>query len=421
MKRGRNVLPGNDFIDQYLKRFSEAVQNNEEAVTEFKKRIASKDEAPLKLALELLRKYSGDMNIFFQAPPIKEIKDGYHGNILGSVSSVRCIEYEKDGNRRIRCVGSLEDRTGRLPFTEFPEGTSRIGKGDLILLINASVSNYNDRPYLTIFSKMEMNVLEKSNLKSVIGETLLIKDLKPDMYDVTIKGALRSTGSRDKVGRDLVTLYSGVLEDSSGNISVQSWGTPLTDGQVEIRGASVKQFKEKLYLQIGKGTKINVISQESGKFGTLEQLSNSQSGSVEGDGIILKIFDKNILVSVCSVCQKVVKEGKCSNHPDAPVEKILRLSMLLDDGYASPLVYGYQKVLERYVEGGRDMIKKSIENGRESELLEEIKGKLMMKPVQFKVYGFRGSSGTYMEFEEVAVMDESKIGEGYQKAIEALR
>ena len=414
-------MAGNDFINQYVKRFSEAVQNNEEATVEFKKRIGAENAVPLDLALELLRKYSGDMDSFFQATALKDIRDGYQGNILGNVSSIRSIEYEKEGNKKIRCVGTLEDKTGKLPFTEFPESTSRISKGDLVLIVNAQVGSYNDHPYLTISSKQELNVLEKSNLRSVIGESLKIKDLRPDLYDVSIRGSLRSTSSKDNVGKDSVTLYSGVLNDDTGNVSVQSWGTPLNDGTVEIKGASVKQFREKLYLQIGKGTKVNVISKESGKFDTLEQLANSQSGTVEGSGLIVRILDKNLVVSVCSVCQRVVKEGACSSHPDAPLERILRLSIIFDDGYSSPIAYAYQKVLEKYVDGGKDRIKRSIESGKENEILEELKGKIVMKPVKFEIYGFRGSSGTYAELQELDVLDDNATGEEYQKILEGLR
>ncbi|MGC8562545.1 MAG: hypothetical protein ACP5UZ_03820 [Thermoplasmata archaeon] len=411
----------NDFINQYLKRFSDAVRDNEEATSEFKKGMESGSSAPIKLALELLRKYSGDMNSFFQAVPLKEIKDGYSGNILGNVSSIRCIEYEKNAEKKIRCVGTLEDKTGKLSFTEFPESTSRLSKGDFILIVNAQVGSYNNRPYLTISSKNEINVLEKSSFKSAVGENLMVRDLKPDMYDVSIKGTLRSIRSRENVGKDSVTLYSGILNDDSGNVSVQSWGTPLTDGIVEISGASVKQFKEKLYLQIGKGTKITVISKESGQFENLEQLSKSQSGTVKGNGIVLKIMDKNLVVSVCSVCQRVVKEGRCPVHTDAPVERILRLSMIIDDGYYSPLVYVYQKALEGYIEGGKDSIKASIEGGKEMDIFNELKQKITMKPVQFVIYGFKGSSGTYMEAQELMVLDDNALGNEYQRMIEGLK
>ncbi len=206
-------MAGNDFVNQYMKRFGEAVQNNEEATAEFKNRIGTENAVPLKIAIELLRKYSGDMNAFFQAATLKDIREGYQGNILGSVSSVRCVEYQKDGDNRIRCMGTLEDKTGRLQFTEFPDGTSKISKGDFVLIVNAPVGSYNDHPYLTISSKLEINTLEKSNLKSVVGESLKIRDLRPDMYDVSIRGSLRSTRSKENVGRDSVTLYSGILND----------------------------------------------------------------------------------------------------------------------------------------------------------------------------------------------------------------
>lgn len=419
--RGRSDLGGNDFINQYLKRFSDAVRENGEALTEFRNEMEKGGSAPIKLALELLRKYSGDMNSFFQAVPLKEINEGYSGNVLGTVSSVRCIEYEKNGEKRIRCVGTLEDKTGKLSFTEFPDSSSKLSRGDLVLIVNAQVGSYNSRPYLTISSKNEISVLEKSSFKSAMGESLLVRDLKPDMYDVTIRGMLRSLRSKENVGKDSVTLYSGILNDDSGNVSVQSWGTPLMDGVVEISGASVKQFKEKLYLQIGKGTKITVISRESGQFGNLEQLSKSQSGTVKGNGIVLKVMDKNLVVSVCSVCQRVVKEGRCQAHPDAPVERILRLSMIIDDGYYSPLVYVYQKTLEGYVEGGKDGIKTAIDNGKEMDIFNRLKQKISMKPVQFVIFGFKGSSGTYMEAQELVVMDNNALGEEYQRAIEGLK
>ncbi|MEM0136354.1 MAG: hypothetical protein QXU18_14205 [Thermoplasmatales archaeon] len=414
-------MAGNDFINQYLKRFSEAVQANEEATAEFRRKIETENAVPIKLALELLRKYSGDMNSFFQAVQLKDIKEGYSGNILGTVSSIRCIEYDRDGNKKIRCVGTLEDKTGKLSFTEFPESTSKLSRGDFVLIVNAQVGSYNGHPYLTISSKTEINVLEKSSFKSVMGETLKVRDLKPDMYDVTIRGSLRATRSKENIGKDSVTLYSGILNDDSGNVSIQSWGTPLTDGIVEITGASVKQFKEKLYLQIGKGTKINVVSEENGQFENLEQLINSQSGTVKGSGIVLKIIDKNIIVSVCSVCQKVLKDERCQNHPEAPAERILRLSMVIDDGYYSPLVYVYQKALEELVTGGKNRIKEAISSGKELDILEELKNKIIMKPVKFVVYGFRGSAGTYMEAQELFVLDDIALGEEYQKTIEVLK
>lgn len=409
-----------DFKNQYVKRFSDSVQNNGEAVVEFKKGL-EEGAVPLHLALELLRKYSGDMNTFFEAKPLSEIREGYQGNILGNAISIRCIEYERDGKNRIRCVGALEDKTGKLPFTEFPDGSSRISRGDLVLIVNASVGTYNDHPYLTVSSKVEINVLEKSNLKSVVGEALKIRDLKPDMYDVSIRGTLRVMRSRENVGKDSVTLYSGILNDETGNIAVQSWGTPLDDGIVEVKGASIKQFKEKLYLQVGRGTRITVVSQENGKFETLEQLQDAVSGTATGEGIVLKIFERNIVVSVCSVCQKIVREGNCSNHPEAPLENILRLSFVLDDGYASPLVYAFQKTLESLVDGGKERIKTLIGEGKETEILEEIKEKIALKQIRFSVYGFKGNSGTYMELEEFTLLDDKSIEEGYQKLMEGLK
>ncbi len=414
-------MANSDFVHQYTKKFAESVQNNEEAISEFKRMISASDAVPIKIAMDLLRKYSGDMNSFFQAPPLKDINVGYQGDILGKVGSIRCIEYERDGNKRIRCVGILEDKSGKLPFTEFPDGSSRLSRGDLVLIKNASVGNYNNRPYLTIYSRLEINILEKSNQRSAAGENLKVRDLKPDMYDVTIRGSLRPLRSRENVGKDSVTLYSGILTDSTGTVSVQSWGTPLPDGTVEITGASVKQFKDRLYLQIGKGTRVSVISKEDGHFTNLEQLSNSQSGNASGIALVLKAIEKNYVVQVCSSCQRVVREGKCQNHPDAPIERIIRMTLLVDDGYLSPLVYAYQKVLERYVDGGKEAIKQALASGKENEIVDELRRRLTMRLVKYSIHGFRGTSGTYMEFLDLVILDDDALEREYKETMEALK
>lgn len=413
-------MAGSDFVNQYLKKFADSVQNNTEAVDEFKNRMNEKNVVPVKLAVELIKKYSGDFNTFFQAKSINNIEEGYQGNILGLVSNTRCIEYEKDGRKRMRCVGSIEDKTGRLPFTEFTDATSRVSKGDFILLENATVGEFNNKPYLTISYRNEINVLEKSSLTSVAGQALKVRELGPNMYDLSIKGQMRTTGSKENVGKDAVTLYSGLLSDESGSISVQSWGTPLKDGYAEIRGASMKLFRDRLYLQIGKGTHITFVTEETGMYTNLEQLSESQKGVAEGEAIILKIFDRNPVISVCSVCQKIVKEDQCGFHPDAPAERILRMSMIVDDGFESPLVYAYQKVLETYVEGGKEKIKRAIETEKVADLVREIVESLKMKLVRYSIYGFRGSSGMYFEVQSLSIMDEPTISDEYKKLREGL-
>lgn len=414
-------MSGNGFIDQYLKKFSDSVQANEEAVKEFKQKIETGTVPPQKIAIELLRKYSGDMNTFFQATELSKVSVGYYGNLIGQIGSLRCTEFERDGRKRYRCVGFLQDRTGRLPFTEFTETPSRLSKGDFVLMVNVNVGEYNGKPYLTISSKNEVDILEKSTLRSVSGEMMKIKDIGPDMYDVHTKGSLKTMGSRENVGNDSVTLYTGILSDDSGTISVQSWGIPLSDGSVEIDGASVKQFREKLYLQIGKGTKITVIEEEREDFSNLEQLSGSQKGSVEGEGIVLNILDSNPVVSVCSVCQKIVKDSKCKNHPDAPVEKIMRISVVIDDGFGSQVVYVYQKILENFVDGGKDRIKKSIEENDLTLLLKEIREKLKFRFVKFSLSGFRGTSGMYLEAQDISILSDRDTEERFQKILEEMK
>jgi hypothetical protein len=414
-------VSGNNFVEELIRRFSEAVQDNAQAVEEFRAEIGKKGSSPQRAAVDLIRKYSGDINRFFQSIPIGQISEGYRGNILGTVTSIRCSEYEKDGIKRVRCIGSLEDRTGRLPFTEFPEGSSRLSRGDLVLLENAYVGSYNGKPYLTISSRTGINVIERAAAVDQRGE-LRLKDLHPGMYDVNVKGNLRFIEKVENVGKNKEILYKGLLRDETGSISVQSWGVELKDGMVEIEGASVKQFNDRLYLHIGNGTKVRYISQtEMGKFRNLELLLDSPRGEYEGEALILKVLERNITVDVCTTCQRVVRDGKCTSHPESPVERILRLSIILDDGYAAPLAYAYQRVLEKFVDGGKERIVEGIKNGNEKEILELIKEKIVMKPALLSISGFKGANGNYLEIREMDILEGKRLDDAYENILGVLK
>ncbi|MEM1995481.1 MAG: hypothetical protein QXT54_00385 [Thermoplasmatales archaeon] len=410
----------NEVVEEYAKRLSEAVQGNSQAIDEFRKET-SQGRPPIKVAVELIRKYSGDLNTFFRAPLINTISSGYRGNILGIVSSIKCSEYEKEGMKKVRCIGSIEDRSGRLPFTEFPDGSSRLSKGDLVLIVNAYVGSFNNRPYLTISSRIELNIIERS-AASVRNESLKIKDLHPDMYDIKVSGKLTFIGKVDGVGKTQTTLFKGILKDESGSIPVESWGIELKDGEVEIAGASTKQFNNRLYLNIGNGTQIKFNSLDiSGEFKNLELLMMASRGTFRGKGIIIRISEKNLTVTVCATCQKVIKNGKCPNHPDSPVENILRLSLVLDDGYAAPFVYAYQRVIEKYISGGKERIRQYIENNKANELLPEIKKSIVMKVANVSVYGFKGERGNYLEFQDLELLDDNALESQYNELLGVLK
>ncbi|MEM0130088.1 MAG: hypothetical protein QW100_00420 [Thermoplasmatales archaeon] len=411
----------NEIIEEYVKRLSEAVQGNAQAIDEFRKETTIQGRPPVKVAVDLIRKYSGDLNKFFRAPLINTISSGYRGNILGVVSSIKCSEYEKEGIKKIRCIGSIEDRSGRLPFTEFPDGSSRLSRDDLVLIVNAYVGNFNNRPYLTISSRIELNIIERS-APSLRNESLKIKDLHPDMYDIKVSGKLTYIGKVDGVGKTQTTLFKGILRDETGSIPVESWGIELKDGDAEIAGASIKQFNNRLYLNIGNGTQIKFNSLEgAGEFKNLELLMGASRGTFKGKGIIIRISEKNLTVSVCATCQKVIKDGKCPNHPDSPVENILRLSLVLDDGYAAPFVYAYQRVLEKYVNGGKESIRQYIESNKVNELLPELKKLIVMKVANVSVYGFKGERGNYLEFQDLELLDDNALESQYNELLEALK
>lgn len=408
------------FIEEYVEKLKNALSGNSEAIEEFTNRVKKEKETPMNIALEIVRKYSGDIHIFLGAPHMKDVSSGYDGNIIGRINSIRCIDYEKDGKKRKRCVGYLEDENGKLPFTIF-DPTIQLTKGDFILVKDAKVGEYSGKPYLTLSNRNQISILEKSKNIDASNSVLKIKDLKPEMYSLTVRGNLRVTGSKENVGKEAIKMFSGILTDDTGTIGVRSWGVPLEDGDVEIIGASVKQFKDRLYLNIGKGTEVRILSRRNEAFRTLEQLNLSDRGTVQGVGIVTKIYAKNPVVEVCRECGRIVKAGKCENHPDAGSKKILRISVVLDDGTLSPTVFVYQKNLLSAIGMQDEDAEAAVEKGEAQALISKVEKELIMKFVEFSLYGFRSSNGYYMEMEEMQVMSEEEMNRNYSMMMEELK
>ncbi len=407
------------FIEDYIEKLKKTLPGNQEAVSEFNKRIKEEKASPMDIALEIISRYSGDIHTFFGVPNLSSIETGYNGSLIGKVNSIRCTEFEKDGKKGKRCVGYLEDEKGKLPFTMFDPSYQYV-KGDYLLIKDAKVGEFNGKPYLTLSNRNQIVLIEKSKNIDASNKLLKIKDLKPDMYSLSIKGRLRVTGSKDNVGRDKTTMYSGVLSDDTGTIGVRSWGIKLSDGEVEISNVSVRQYKDRLYINIGNGSQLKMISTQNEDIKSLEVLSTLERGNVRGTGIVTKIYSKNPIVQICSECGRIVKGGKCENHPDSIPKKILRLSIALDDGTLSPNVYIYQKNLLSLIKMKEEDVASLIENGDVSKVIREIENALMMKFVDFSLFGFRGKENYYMEIEELNILDDDEMSKRYSKIMEEL-
>lgn len=358
--------------------------------------------------------------MFFDAPYLSDTNAGYSGNLIGRINSIRCTDFEKDGKNRKRCMGYLEDEKGKLPFTIF-DPSNQYSKGDYILIKDSKIGEFNGKPYLTLSNRNQIMIIEKSKNTDVSNVKLKIKDLKPDMYSLSIKGNLRVTGSKENVGKDSTTMFSGVLSDDTGTIGVRSWGVPLNEGEVEIYNASVKQFKDRLYLNIGKGSEIKIIAKKEEFLRNLEQLTSYGRGRGRGTGLVTKIYSRNPVVEVCPVCGKIVKNGRCDSHPDSNPKKIFRVSITIDDGTLSPNVFLYQKNILTLIGMNEEDADSLISKGEVQSVIDKLENIINLKFVDFSLYGFKGSNSYYMEMEEISVLTDDELTKKYSEIMEELR
>ncbi|WP_440059266.1 OB-fold nucleic acid binding domain-containing protein [Thermogladius sp. 4427co] len=108
--------------------------------------------------------------------------------------------------------------------------------------------------------------MEKESEVGSGGQPLSIKDLKPGMEHVTIRGrVLEATPPKViKTKKGPRTISNAVIGDSTGRVETTLWGDKagsLKEGQaVEVKDAWTTSFRGKVQLNIGRSSTVNEIN-----------------------------------------------------------------------------------------------------------------------------------------------------------------
>lgn len=216
------------------------------------------------------------------------------------------------------------------------------------------------------------------------ANVLKIKNIVPDLSRVTFFGKIIQISQvrEFETERGKGKVVNLVLADDTGTIRIPLWNeaTDLVSKEnglkagdvVEITNAYTKRDNfGRAELQLGKygaikkndEVKIDAISDvpsqaESYKDATLDHISENNFVNVRAT--ILQVFERKMIYRKCSVCKDKLEGMLCAKHKDTKPEKLLMISAMVDDGYASANAVFFKEAAENLLQKNTDEIEEAI-------------------------------------------------------------
>jgi len=222
------------------------------------------------------------------------------------------------------------------------------------------------------------------NLVKPAANVLKIKNIVPELSRVNFFGKIIQVSQvrEFETERGKGKVVNLVLADDTGTIRIPLWNesSDLVGGEsgfavgdiVEISGAYTrKDTYGRAELQLGKyGTikknsevSIDVTSDvptqsEAYKDMTLDNITENTFVNIRAT--IIQVFERKMIYRKCSMCKEKLEGMLCGKHKDAKPDRLLMISAMLDDGYASINAAFFREAAENLLQKSTNEIEEDI-------------------------------------------------------------
>jgi len=288
---------------------------------------------------------------------INTIKSEGSVTVVGRLlASRKDVIHRRDGSGSIDVVrGRIADDTGAIGFLSWEEFDHELGS--LLKIENAQIKVFRDTPEINIGSSSRIEIFHDSNFAStedlVARSVSRIEDLRDGSRDVEIIVEIQKMIKRDFQGRDgeAKSVWSGDVADPTGRCRCSIWSEPPFDFEstpivVRLKGVRVRAWQGIPDITIDDLSQIEVLA--AAPWGEDIDLANNvvevelkdlSSGAsrvgISTTGYVVSIREDSGIVTRCSECRRVLRDGECATHGAQEGDKDVRLRMVLDDGQST--------------------------------------------------------------------------------------
>ena len=349
------------------------------------------------------------------------------GRLLASRSDVI---HRKDGSGSIDVVrGRLADDTGAIGFLSWEAFNHEVGS--LLKIENAQVNVFRDTPEINIGSSTKIEIFHDSNFASaedlVARSVSKIEDLRDGSRDVEIIVEIQKMIQRDFQGKDgeSKSVWSGDVADPTGKCRCSIWAKPPFDFEstpvvVRIKSARVRAWQGIPDITVDNESQIEVLA--AAPWGDdvdlannlvevqLEELATGASRvGISTRGHIVSIREDSGIITRCTECRRVLRDGECATHGSQEGEKDVRLRMVIDNGKATISLIVNKSATESLLGVKQDEISSNIAENGSMQFVQELRERLLGREMIANGRTIVDDQGAMLLSDDVELVDTDSV------------
>ena len=319
------------------------------------------------------------------------------GRLLASRQDVL---HRRDGSGSIDIVrGRLADSSGAIGFLSWEPFDHKVGT--LLKIENAMVKVFRNTPEINISSSAKIEIFHDSTFAStddLIAQSVSkIEDLTDGSKDVDIIFEIQKMIRRDfetKEG-EKKSVWSGDIADPTGKCRCSIWAEPPFDIDdtpvvIRVKGARVRAWQGIPDITIDDISQIEILAAAPWgddvdlannlvEVGLTELTTGASRVGISTTGHVISIREDSGVISRCSECRRVLRNGECSLNTCVSYEGVsdVRLRMVLDDGVSTISLILNKQASESLVGMSHDEISQHVQDNGSMQFVQLLREKLL--------------------------------------------
>ena len=324
------------------------------------------------------------------------------GRLLASRQDVL---HRRDGSGSIDIVrGRLADSSGAIGFLSWEPFDHKVGT--LLKIENAMVKVFRNTPEINISSSAKIEIFHDSTFAStddLIAQSVSkIEDLTDGSKDVDIIVEIQKMIRRDfetKEG-EKKSVWSGDIADPTGKCRCSIWAEPPFDIDdtpvvIRVKGARVRAWQGIPDITIDDISQIEILAAAPWgddvdlannlvEVGLTDLTTGASRVGISTTGHVISIREDSGVISRCSECRRVLRNGECSLNTCVSYEGVsdVRLRMVLDDGVSTISLILNKQASESLVGMSHDEISQHVQDNGSMQFVQLLREKLLGKQLR---------------------------------------
>ena len=364
---------------------------------------------------------------------INSIKSEGSVTVVGRLlASRKDVIHRKDGSGSIDVVrGRIADDSGAIGFLSWESFDHEVGS--LIKIENAQIRVFRETPEINIGSSSKIEIFHDSNFASaedlVARSVSRIEDLRDGSRDVEIVLEIQKMIKRDFQGKDgeAKSVWSGDVADPTGKCRCSIWFEPPFDFEstpvvVRLKGVRVRAWQGIPDITVDDDTQIEVLA--AAPWGDDIDLANNvvevaltdlSSGAsrvgISTTGNVISIREDSGIISRCSECRRVLRDGECSVPSCSSYEGVddVRLRMVLDDGHSTISLIVNKIATESLIGMDQEQISSNIAENGTMAFVQELRERLLGRKLRANGRTIVDEQGAMLLSDDVELIDADSV------------